>query len=351
MTNSESNQFRRNPITGHWSIIVQQQNDLEELLARIRPRKKPSKDQKSRCQFCEGFETKTPSEIYAIRKEGAAVDKPGWDVRVIPNIQPILQIHGELNNRGIGIYDVLDGIGAHELVIEYPQHDVQLMNMDNDQLVKVLNTYRERILDLKKDERFRYVLLHKNFGDGHEEVLFHSHSHIIATPITPTRVKTELLNAMEHFQYKERCLFCDIIHQELNDDERIIHQNDKFLAMAPFASRSPFEVCILPKQHETFFEWNEDYRQLAEILQSILTKINNILYHPNYVMVLHSGPNVATGKLRGYWKTLDRDYHWHIEITPRFRGYTSFEIGSGFHINMVSPENAAAILKSENLNS
>ncbi|MFQ5771539.1 MAG: galactose-1-phosphate uridylyltransferase, partial [bacterium] len=167
----------------------------------------------------------------------------------------------------------------------------------------------------------------------------------IATPITPTRVKSELLNAMEHFRYKERCLFCDIVHQELSDNERIFLQNDHFLAIAPFACRSPFEVWILPIQHETFFEWNTEYGHLAAILKEILQKINVTLNNPNFVMVLHSGPNLSTGKLRGYWKTLERDYHWHIEITPRFRGFTSFDIGSGFHINIMSPESATSILR------
>jgi UDPglucose--hexose-1-phosphate uridylyltransferase len=158
------------------------------------------------------------------------------------------------------------------------------------------------------------------------------------------------MNAMDYYQYKERCIFCDVINQELTDVERIILQNDKYLVFAPFASRAPFEVWILPKKHETFFEWNTDYGLLASALKEILLTIGTALNDPNYVMVLHSGPNISAGKLRGYWKTLERDYHWHIEITPRFRGYTSFDVGSGFQINVVPPEKAAEILREGTLN-
>jgi len=340
------NQFRRNPITGQWSIIVQEEYDLTELVTNKKIRVNSEEDETHpHCQFCSGYETETLSEIFAIRPAHSAKNEPGWAVRVIPDKQPFLQIYGNLDNRGVGIYDVLNGIGAHELVIESPEHNLQLFDMKLTEIENVLSVYRERILDLKKDARFRYVLIHKNYGEAKKEVVNHSHSHILATPITPNRVKTELINSMEYFRYKERCLFCDIINQELDDDERIVLQNDKFLTIAPFASRSPFTVWILPKQHETFFEWNAEHAPLASIMQDILQKIKITLNNPNFVMVLHSGPNLAAGKLRGYWKTVERDYHWHIEITPRFRGFTSFDIGSGFHINVVSPENATKLLK------
>lgn len=340
------NQFRRNPVTGQWSVIIQEEYDLSDLISTKQTRKPEGNVAKpDQCQFCGGFETETPSEIFSIRHNGTRQNAADWSVRVIPDRQPFLQIYGELNNRGVGLYDVLDGIGAHELVIETPKHHLQLFDLSLESVKDVLAAYRERILDLKRDTRFRYVLLHKSYGEGRTEVLNHSHTHIIATPITPTRVKSELMNAREHYRYKERCLFCDIINQELSDDERVIQQNDKFVALAPFASRSPFEVWIFPIQHETFFEWNGEHTQLAAILKDILQKIHVTLNNPNYVTVLHSGPNISTGKLRGYWKTLERDFHWHIEITPRFRGLSSFDVGSGFHVNLVSPESATKILK------
>ncbi|MFQ5863694.1 MAG: DUF4931 domain-containing protein [bacterium] len=345
------NQLRRDPITGRWTIIIENKYDIHQLVCNKLPRERtPENKKESHCQFCEGFETETPSEIFSIRLDNSQKNEPGWSVRVIPDQKPILQIYGDLNNRGVGMYDVLDGIGAHEQVIESPTHCTQIPDMDVNHIKDVLSAYRERILDLKRDERFRYVLVHKNYGEGNVETVNHSHSHIIATPITPTRVKTELMNAMDYYQYKERCIFCDVINQEITDKERIILQNEKYLAFAPFSSRAPFEVWILPKKHETFFEWNLEHTLLASVLKEILSKISTIFNDPNYVMVLHSGPNMSAGKLRGYWKTLERDYHWHIEITPRFRGHTSFDLGSGFQINVVPPERAAAIIRQGTIN-
>ncbi|MFQ6113199.1 MAG: DUF4931 domain-containing protein [bacterium] len=345
------NQLRRDPITGRWTIIIQDNYDIQKLVPNKLHRHRVSENKRqSQCQFCEGFESETPPEIFSIRPDSSPKNEPGWSVRVIPDQHPILQIYGDLNNRGVGMYDVLDGIGAHELVIETPNHFSRISDMEVNHIKDVLSVYRERILDLKRDERFRYVLLHKNYGEGNVETVNHSHSHIIATPITPTRVKTELMNAMDYYQYKERCIFCDVINQELTDKERVIVQNEQYVALAPFSSRSPFEVWILPKKHETFFEWNVEHSVLASVLKDILFKISTVLNDPNYVMVLHSGPNISAGRLRGYWKTLERDYHWHIEITPRFRGYTSFDVGSGFQINVVPPERAAAIIREGTIN-
>ncbi|MFQ5636605.1 MAG: galactose-1-phosphate uridylyltransferase [bacterium] len=343
------NQFRRNPVTGHWSVIIQDEYDLHELLSKQQSRKQGGPDDANQCHLCGGYEAETPPEIYAIRYENSQKNESDWSVRVVPDKQPFLQIFGDLNNRGVGMYDVLDGIGAHELVVETPEHNVPIFDLKLESIKDILAAYRERILDLKRDTRFRYVLIHKNHGESHRNFLNHSYSQIFATPITPTRVKTELLNAMEHYQYKERCLFCDIIHQERAAAERVIVENDRFLATAPFASRSPFEVWIYPKEHETFFEWNGEHTQLAEILKSVLKKMHIVLNNPNFIMVLLSGPNIGTGKLRGYWKTLERDFHWHIEIMPRFRGSASFDVGSGFHVNVVSPESAANILKNTDI--
>ncbi|MFQ5769156.1 MAG: galactose-1-phosphate uridylyltransferase, partial [bacterium] len=198
METIRKNQFRRNPITGEWSIIVHDKYDFNKLITSNKPRNNANTKENTQCQFCRGLEAETPPEIFSIRHNHSLKNEPGWSVRVIPNKQPFLQIYGELNNRGVGMYDVLDGIGAHELVIEAPGHNIQLYDMKLQEIEDVLLAYRERILDLKKDTRFRYVLLHKNYGEGNEDVMYHSHSHIIATPITPTRVKSELINAMEH---------------------------------------------------------------------------------------------------------------------------------------------------------
>jgi UDPglucose--hexose-1-phosphate uridylyltransferase len=295
--------------------------------------------------FCRGRENETLSEIYAVRPSGSPRNEPGWKVRVVPEKFPVLQIHGDLNNRGYGMYDMYDGIGAHELVIESPEHRVRMSDLNEAELNEVLIAYRERVLDLKRDTRFRYVLLHKRVSDDFEPHTQHAVTHVLASPITPQRVREEFMNAQMFFGMKERCLLCDVIRQEGNDAQRIAAENESFIALCPFASRMPFEIWILPKRHETFFEWNNDLPALARIFRTVLTKLNEVLGDSNYVMEVHSGPNLNAGKQRGYWKTVEKDFHWHIEIAPRLRGYASFGSGLGFHVNWVPPELAAEVLR------
>jgi len=339
------NQLRRDPITGGWTIILQQEVDLTTLVANRMPRESDLAGNQTPCEYCAGHEDETAEEIYAIRRNGSVSNGPGWRVRVIPYKSPVLQIYGDLNNRGVGMYDVLDGVGAHEIVVETPRHGVSLPDLPVDHVADILRAYHDRVLDLKGDERFRYVLVHKSYGEDASSTARHAYAHIVATPITPVRVKQELINAREYYLYKERCVFCDIVRQELEDEARVILENSDFVALAPFASRAPFETWILPKEHQPFFEHCTCLEPLAEVLREVLGRIRMVLKDPNYVFVVHSGPNPKAGKLRGYWKTLERDYHWHIEITPRLRGYTSFEVGSGFPINTVAPELAGTVLR------
>ena len=340
------NQLRRDPLSGNWTIIIQNHVDYTKIVENAQKRRAV---ETATCRYCENFEHETPPEIYSIRRDQTQANEPGWYVRIIPEKFPVLQIHGDLNNRGLGIYDVLDGIGAHEIVVETPVHGLDLIDFEPDQLERVLQAYKERFLDLKKDERFRYILMHKSPGDGEEACMDHSFSHIIATPITPLLVKEELANARAHYSLKERCLLCDVIRQEQEANLRIVLDYKSYLAICPFAAKVPFQLMILPKRHETFFEWNNELADLAAIMHQCFQKLKAVLGNVDYVMVIHSGPNLSAGKLRGYWKTLEKDFHWHIEITPKIRSYSSFEISSGFQVNPVAPEAATQILRTGRL--
>jgi UDPglucose--hexose-1-phosphate uridylyltransferase len=339
------NQLRRDPITGIWTIMLQNGKESINLRPHGYRRLRHGRPGET-CEFCAGHESETLPEIYAIRPGDAARNEPGWRVRVVPERVPVLQIHGETNNRGLGIYDMLDGIGAHELVVETPEHGKILTDLADAEITDVLTAYRERTLDLKRDGRFRYILVYKSVGEGRRgPTLRHALSHIIATPITPLRAREELLNAQQYFLLKERCIFCDMIRQEMEDSRRLIAENENFIALCPFAARAPFEIWILPKRHETFFEWNNNLPALAKLLKLVLTKVRQALGDPNYVMIVHSGPNLLAGRQRGYWKTVERDFHWHLEVTPRLRGATDFDSVAGFQVNWVPPEQAAEMLR------
>ena len=251
-----------------------------------------------------------------------------------------------MGRRGRGIYDLMNDIGAHEIIIETPKHTANIADLEEGQIAKVIDCYVERFLELQKDERFKYVLMFKNYGrtaGGGSHI--HSRSQLIATPVNPKRVKEELVGARSYFEYKERCVFCDIIKQELQQKERVIVDIDGLIAISPFASRFPFEVWILPKEHSCdFFNIKPDARRdLAGILKKVMLKLKITLDDPPYNYVLHTAP--FRHRKSGYWKTIDHDYHWHIEVMPRLTRVAGFEWGTGFYLNPTSPETATKILR------
>ena len=339
-------ELRKDPISERWVVISTERGK------RPSDFRMPSVAEEAGsgegCPFCEGNESITPPEIIALRKPGTLPNTPGWDVRIVSNKFPALVIEGEVNRTGMGVFDMMSGIGAHEVIVETPRHDLNIPDMEISQVEKVLWAYRQRILDLEKDRRFRYVLVFKNYGKTAGASLAHPHSQLIATPITPRYVKLELNNSREYFMEKERCIFCDIIRQELGSGERMVYENEYFVVFAPFASRFPYEVWLLPRRHEYGFQVmpDEERSLLAQCLRDILTRLKKTLNDPPYNYVLHTAPNpIPRPGKPAYWGTIQFDFHWHIEIIPRLTKMAGFEWGSGLYINPTSPEEAAKYLR------
>jgi UDPglucose--hexose-1-phosphate uridylyltransferase len=326
-------ELRKDPILGRWVIISTERGrrPSDFVLESKRPKG-------GFCPLCEGNEDKTPPEIMAFRNNGTPPNTPGWTLRVVPNKFPALRIEGELDREGQGIYDMMNGIGAHEVIIETPQHHETLTTLSLKAVQDVLWAYRTRIIDLRRDKRFRYVLVFKNHGESAGASLEHSHSQIIALPILPKRVSEEIEGSKNYFHYKERCIFCDIIRQELNQRSRLINENKSFLSVTPFASRFPFETWILPKNHYASFEYMESsqYELAAQILSDTLQRLNQVLEDPPYNYVIHTSP----------FPEVDSDYyHWHFEIMPKLTKVAGFEWGTGFYINPTPPEEAAEYMR------
>ncbi|KAA3612271.1 MAG: galactose-1-phosphate uridylyltransferase [Calditrichaeota bacterium] len=326
-------ELRKDPIVGRWVIISTERGQ--------RPSDWPGENDDKLggfCPFCPGNEDKTPAEIFSIRPKSLEPNSSGWDLRVVPNKFPALQIEGELRRRGKGVYDLMNGIGAHEVIIETPDHYREFNDYSIEQIEKILLAYQSRILDLKKDKRFKYILIFKNHGRSAGASLEHSHSQLIATPIVPKNVLEELHGAKRHFDLKERCIFCDIIRQESESDKRVVVQTDNFIAITPFAARFPYEVWILPQAHSSHFESVEKshYLELAGMMKDILTRLNKALDSPPYNFVIHTSP-IQDGNLD--------EYHWHIEVIPKLTKIAGFEWGSGFYINPTPPEIACEHLR------
>jgi UDPglucose--hexose-1-phosphate uridylyltransferase len=255
----------------------------------------------------------------------------------MPNKFPALQTSGDLGKSGEGMFDRMNGVGAHEVIVESPDHNLSLATMPPRNVEDVLWAFHARLTDLKKDARFKYVLIFKNEGDIAGASLEHSHTQLIALPIVPKLVKEELYSARQHYEFKERCIFCDVINQELEDGKRVIYENAHYVALAPFAPRAPFETWILPKRHESMFQpHDKDFSSLSEILQRILRQMDKILDIPPYNFILHTSP---------FYDEDNEYYHWHIEIMPKLTKIAGFEWGSGFYINPTPPEEAAQFMR------
>ncbi|MCI0405753.1 MAG: galactose-1-phosphate uridylyltransferase [candidate division Zixibacteria bacterium] len=326
-------ELRKDPVSGRWVIISTERGKRP---SDFPPTPKRAGDPK-KCPFCPGNEAQTPPEITAYRSDGGRPNTSGWKLRVIPNKFPALKIEGNLNREGKGIYDQMNGVGAHEVIIETPDHHKELADLEVQQVQDVLWAYRERILDLKKDPRFRYIMVFKNQGDAAGASLEHSHSQLIATPVVPKRVLDELEGAEKYYEYKERCVFCDILRQELEDRARVVAENKEFAAIEPFAPRFPFETWIMPKLHNDLFENHdkESFPAMAQILRDVLRRLAKSLSEPPYNYMVHTGP------VGNHHEAL---YHWHIEIIPKLTKVAGFEWGTGFYINPTSPEDAARFL-------
>lgn len=292
------------------------------------------------CPFCYGNEAHTPPEIIALRDPNTAPNAPGWQVRVVSNKFPALQIEGELDRRGIGLYDMSNGVGAHEVIIETPYHDKDISDLQVSELTNVLQFCCQRTLDLEKDRRFKYIMIFKNYGASAGASLEHPHTQIIALPMVPKSVKEELVGARDYFEYRERCIFCDMLRQEQQDKERIIMENRNFIAFCPFVSRFPFEIWVMPKKHTSFFCQTpyEVIPDMAVVLKGIVARIKKVFGDTSYNFIIHTAPvNSEAGSMEGF--------HWHLEFLPKLTRVAGFEWGTGFYIVPTPPEIAAKYLR------
>ncbi len=332
-------ELRKDPVIGRW-VIISTERSFRPLTHRCDA---PSPDELRRheamCPFCEGHESRTPPEILAHRASGPA-NGPGWRIRVIPNKFPVLRVEGSLERYGDGMYDRMDGLGAHEVVVETPAHGRRLSEMSVEELTLVLGAWHDRIVDLHRDLRLQYVLVYHNEPPGADMAGTHPHSQLIALPIVPRRVADELAGARRYYEFKERCVFCDMVRQELAEGRRLVYENTRFVVIQPYAPRFPFETWLLPKRHQASYHGagGVPWRELAQALLVAVHKLDHALEKPAYSLILHNSPRVVDHP---------DHFHWHIEIVPQISRVSGFEWGSGFYINPTAPEQSARFLREE----
>ncbi|MBI5893001.1 MAG: HIT domain-containing protein [Deltaproteobacteria bacterium] len=294
------------------------------------------------CPFCPGNEHLTPDAIHTID------NGKGWIARAFPDKKPVFRIELDEAKQGEGLYDRMMNRGAHEVIVENPSHGTTLANISEDDISYIFDMYAKRILDLKQDKMIRHINIFKNQGRATGAAIEHLHSHLVASPVIPTRIEQEMRWAKHHYDMKERCLFCDIIRQEIRDGRRIVMENKDFIAFCPFASIFPYEVWIAPKLHNSSFEKDivtkDRQMSLAQIMKGVIKCIEGIT--PHYHIVMHNVPNEETERFdRSIFKTLRQDFHWHFEIHPLAHEVIRPHRGNEFHINPVTAERAAEGLK------
>jgi UDPglucose--hexose-1-phosphate uridylyltransferase len=321
--------LRKDPTRGRWVLI--------------RPPSSPS-PAGHECSFCSGNESLTPPEIAAYRKEGSAIDGPGWSVRVIPEADPYFRIEKELIREGVGLYDRISSRGATELIVESPNHDDTPASLGGGQWEQVLWMYRERIRDLKQDVRIRDILVTRRHRAPGARIT-HPYSRLTAIPIIFDDVRRKLRECRDYYDYKHRCIYCDIIRQELLTKARVVHQTEWFVVLCPYAARSPFETWILPRRHNCEYEdglTSEVVSDLASLLSAYFRTLTGPMADPPFEMTLYTAPNRRAKILPEEWATVRDDYHWHLEVTSEL--HRRPQIG-GIYVNEMSPEETAHRLR------
>lgn len=322
--------LRADPVSGRWVIIAPQRAERpgEDPPTELPPPIDP-------CPFCAGNEVETEPSLASYTLSGSA--RP-WDVRVVPNRFPALRAEGEIEERERGIYRERSGVGAHEVFIESAEHLVDLGELPVEQLTAVLHAWRDRIRALREDPRLRCAMVFKNHGVDAGSSIAHVHSQLIALPVVPTRLEEELTGARVYFEAHRRCVFCDMLAQDLEEGERVVYANEETVVIAPYASRSAFEMWMLPRSHEPWYEdaTRRGFESLADALHVALRKLNGALDHPPFNLMLHSAP---------FYEGSMEHYHWHLELIPIVTKVAGFERGTGFYINPTPPEDAARLLR------
>ena len=356
---SEPNQLRRNPFTRRWTLYAAEEVPAAELVARARsaavhePLEAPAP-----CPFCPGNEAMTPPEILTY-KDGAIRYRRDhgpagrdWDARVFPNQHPLFRLEGQLGRRAERNYDVLNAIGANEIIVETPHHIASLADVSQEVVRRSLLLYRERMRDLASNPALGHQAVYKHFGLRRASKIVHPYSQLFAAPVVPERVHRELDTCRAHFRQKERCLTCDLVRDmdRVSRDCKVV-ENDLFVAFVPYFACHPFEVWIVPRRHLAFFPRlpDDEIDPAADVIRRTFGQFEKVIGGLAMTLTINTGPNPYYAAQRGYWQTIGDDYHWRIVMLPRLPVvadlYRGFVMGTGFDVNPVYPEVAGTMLR------
>ncbi len=328
-------ELRYDPTTREWVIIAPERAKRPQQAPKPR-RADRLPDWDGSCPFCPGNESQTPPEVFRLPLSDKA---SAWEVRVIPNRFAALMPDGSITRREDGrFFRKMDGIGAHEVIVESPSHNITMALMSYEQVQKILIAYQERYNALKKNRQFKFISIFKNHGQASGTSLVHPHSQLVATPIAAPYYHRRLNVAVDYYAVSGSCLYCELLAEELKKGERIVAQTREFVVFHPYASRTPWETWIIPKRHCASFGLfpNEHLTELARVLKDTLLCLYRGLDNPAFNYMVNT--TITEDEENPY-------YHWHIRIVPRLNLIAGFEMGSGIYISTALPEETTRLMK------
>lgn len=322
--------LRQDPTTNEWVIISPHRASRPRKVGSVTRPQEPGLD--ADCPFCPGNEDRTPPEIFRTERDGS------WDQRVFPNLYPALQGNGSTERDGDTLLREMPGVGEHEVIVESPRHDERLGDMELERLTRALGVWRDRYVALRNLPWVKSVILFRNYGPRAGTSLPHPHSQILATPVFAPDALRRYSVATRYFDDTGHCVYDDLREAELKAADRIVIDDEQYVALSPFASRNPYETWILPRRHRSSFGEvpDEELEGLARTLGSVLRALRDGADDPDYNLVVQSAPAHEEGK---------PFFLWHLQLFPRTTTPAGFELGSGMSINPMAPEEAAVTLR------
>ena len=327
--------MRLDPLTKAWTIF----SAARHVPPAFRSTRVADNHERGADPFVAGLERFSPHTLHHAPAES------GWQVRVVPNRAPVLRVEGDPTRHGDGFYDRMDGVGAHEVIVEDPGSR-SFEQLGLAEIEQVIVAWKLRILDLLHDQRMRSFAIIKNVGEAAGGTVPHALSQLVAMAIVPPLLERKLEAARLFYEQKKRSIFEDILAEEVRSTSRLVYENNGFAVFCPYASRTPFELAIFPKRQCPDFHGLSDQEcsQFADVLRTSLRKLGRALDNPAYNLVITTAP--ARAQRPDHWATIERDFRWHVEIIPRLAHVGGIELATGCWVNSVWPEVAADYLRS-----
>jgi UDPglucose--hexose-1-phosphate uridylyltransferase len=324
-------ELRQNLATKEWYVIATERAKRPSDFKQSRP-PRDCEEYSEKCPFCPGNEHLTTQPVYQIDEGGK------WVVKSVPNMFSAFSPKGSRERRSEGIYRVMNGVGLHEVIIESPRHNDFYTKMSVSHLEKIVRTYRDRLLAAFEDERIESAIIFKNYGESAGCSLSHPHSQMVATPVVPTHIRQRVEAAKLYCDDTGDCVFCVMMNEELKDKDRIVLENDSFVAFCPYASGAPFESWITPRRHTPCFGGinDKEMKDLASMMKDLFSRYYYGLDDPDFNFAVRTPPRDERN---------DRSLHWYIKVMPKLTKVAGFELGSGMFINVALPEQSAKFLR------